>query len=130
MHPIDASFSCRSDKTLQALSRHIQQELSPAIDEDEEEDSNTPSILPLETVEAAIKSVAHRVNYGLDSPAEGGKVPAAWLIWRWEVSGRCRDWLPKTAREKVDNRFRERQQVRPHMSDALLPRTNPTLGEE
>ena len=28
-----------SDKTLQALSKHIQQELSPAMDEDEDEDS-------------------------------------------------------------------------------------------
>lgn len=101
-----------SDKTLQALSKHLQQELTPAVDEDEEEDSNTPTILPLETVEEAIKAVAKRVNYGLDNPGEAGKVPAAWLIWRWEVSDNYRDWLPKTAREKADNRFRERQQVR------------------
>ena len=81
------------------------------MDEDEEED-NTPAILPIETVEDAIKSVAKRVNYGLDSPAEGVKVPAAWLIWRWEVLDSCRDWLPKNAREKVENRYKERQQVR------------------
>ncbi|RPD65935.1 hypothetical protein L227DRAFT_606090 [Lentinus tigrinus ALCF2SS1-6] len=110
--PVIAKLVHESDKTLQALSKHIQQELSPAIDEDEDEGSNMPTILPLETVEEAIKSVANRVNYGLDAPAEGGKVPAAWLIWRWEVLDVRRDWLPKTAREKVDNRFRERQQVK------------------
>lgn len=105
-----SSFS-RSDKTLSALSKHIQQELLPTMDEDEEE-YRTPTILPLEVVEHAVKSVAKRVNYGLDSPLEGGKVPASWLIWRWEVSDLGRDWLPKNAREKVDNRWRERQQVR------------------
>ena len=81
------------------------------MDEDEEED-NTSAILPIATVEDAIKSVAKRVNYGLDSPVEGAKVPAAWLIWRWEVLESCRDWLPKNAREKVENRYTERQQVR------------------
>ena len=81
------------------------------MDEDEEED-NTSAILPIATGEDAIKSVAKRVNYGLDSPAEGAKVPAAWLIWRWEVLESCRDWLPKNAREKVENRYKERQQVR------------------
>ncbi|KAI0721577.1 hypothetical protein C8T65DRAFT_799984 [Cerioporus squamosus] len=110
--PVIAKLVHESDKTLQALSKHIQQELSPAVDEDEEEDCKTPTILPLETVEEAIKSVAKRVNYGLENTGEGGKVPAAWLIWRWEVSDNCRDWLPKAAREKADNRSRERQQAK------------------
>lgn len=101
-----------SDKTLQALSKHVQQQLLPAVDEDEEEDS-TAAILPLDTVEDAIKSVARRVNYGLDNPLDGGRAPAAWHIWRWEVSDECRDWLPKNAKEKVENRLRERLQVRP-----------------
>ena len=96
---------------MQALSKHLQQELLPTIDEDGDEDG-TLTILPLETVEYAIKSVAKRVNYGLDSPVEGGKVPASWLLWRWEVSDSCRDWLPKNIREKVDKRWRDRQQVR------------------
>ncbi|RDX48339.1 hypothetical protein OH76DRAFT_668083 [Lentinus brumalis] len=110
--PVIAKLVHESDKTLQALSKHLQQELTPAVDEDEEEDGNTPAILPLETVEEAIKAVAKRVNYGLDNPGEAGKVPAAWLIWRWEVFDKYRDWLPKTAREKADNRFRERQQAK------------------
>lgn len=105
------SFPISSDKTLQALSKYVQQELSPPVDEDEEE-NNAPAILPLDTIEDAVKSLARRVNYGLDSPTEGGKVPAAWSIWRWEVKECFRGWLPKAAREKVDNRFRERQQVR------------------
>lgn len=100
-----------SDKTLQALCKHVQQELSPAVDEDEEEDSTIPAVLPLETVESAIQTVARRVNYGLDAPEAGGKVPAAWLLWRWEVTDQYREWLPKAAKEKVDNRLRERQQV-------------------
>ena len=81
------------------------------MDEDEEQD-DAATILPLDTVEDAIKSIARRVNYGLESPPDGGKVPAAWLIWRWEVSEPYRDWLPKNTREKVDTRIRERLQVR------------------
>ncbi|KAI0670574.1 hypothetical protein C8Q78DRAFT_1145923 [Trametes maxima] len=109
--PVIAKLVHESDKTLQALSKHVQQQLLPAVDEDEEEDT-IPTLLPLEAVEEAIKSIAKRVNYGLDTPTDGGKVPAAWLIWRWEVSDLYRDWLPKNAREKADNRFRERQQVK------------------
>ncbi|KAI0361890.1 hypothetical protein OH77DRAFT_1499732 [Trametes cingulata] len=109
--PVIAKLVHESDKTLQALSKHVQEQLLPAVDEDEEDDS-TAAILPLSAVEDAIKSVAKRVNYGLDSPADGVKVPAAWLIWRWEVVDECRDWLPKNAREKVDNRLRERQQAK------------------
>ncbi|KAI0637175.1 hypothetical protein C8Q77DRAFT_1190004 [Trametes polyzona] len=109
--PVIAKLVHESDKTLQALAKHVQQQLSPAVDEDEEED-NTASVLPLEAIEDAIKSVAKRVNYGLDNPTEGGKVPAAWLIWRWEVTDECRDWLPKNAREKAENRLRERQQAK------------------
>ena len=116
-----------SDKSLQALSKHVQQELIPAVDEDEDD---TPQILPLETVETAIKSVARRVNYGLDSPVEGGKVPAAWTIWRWEVSDACRDWLPKTAREKVDNRWKERQQVRSIVIISLIPAHILSTGQD
>ncbi|CDO70716.1 hypothetical protein BN946_scf184798.g31 [Trametes cinnabarina] len=109
--PVIAKLVHESDKNLQALSKHVQQQLLPAVDEDEEENLHA-SVLPLHAVEAAIKSVAKRVNYGLDAPAGGAKVPAAWLIWRWEVCDSCRDWLPKNAWEKVDNRFRERQQAK------------------
>ncbi|KAH9901194.1 hypothetical protein C8Q73DRAFT_752237 [Cubamyces lactineus] len=109
--PVIAKLVHESDKTLQALSKHIQQQLLPAMDEDEDEE-DIAAILPLDTVEDAIKSIARRVNYGLESPPEGGKVPASWLIWRWEVSDPYRDWLPKNAREKVDARIRERLQAR------------------
>ncbi|KAI0807211.1 hypothetical protein C8Q74DRAFT_46269 [Fomes fomentarius] len=110
--PVIAKLVHESDKTLQALCKHVQQELLPAVDEDEEEDSTIPAVLPLETVESAIQTVARRVNYGLDTPEAGGKVPAAWLLWRWEVTDQCREWLPKAAKEKVDNRLRERQQAK------------------
>ncbi|KAI0374685.1 hypothetical protein BV20DRAFT_986430 [Pilatotrama ljubarskyi] len=109
--PVIAKLVHESDKTLQALSKHVQEQLLPAVDEDEEDDSAT-AILPLAAVEDAIKSIAKRVNYGLECPADGLKVPAAWLIWRWEVLDACRDWLPKNAKEKVDNRLRERQQAK------------------
>ncbi|KAI8998819.1 hypothetical protein BD414DRAFT_433013 [Trametes punicea] len=109
--PVIAKLVHESDKTLQALSKHVQQQLLPVVDEDEDDDT-TAAILPLQVVEDAIKSVATRVNYGLDTPAGGNKVPAAWLIWRWEVCESCRHWLPRNAKEKVDNRFRERQQVK------------------
>ncbi|KAI0781133.1 hypothetical protein BD413DRAFT_21920 [Trametes elegans] len=110
--PVIAKLVQESDKTLQALSKHVQQQLLPAVDEEEDEDDTAAAILPLEAVEDAIKSMAKRVNYGLDNPAEGGKVPAAWLLWRWELSDSCREWLPRNAKEKVDNRLRERQQAK------------------
>ncbi|KAI0831100.1 hypothetical protein BC628DRAFT_1352269 [Trametes gibbosa] len=110
--PVFAKLVQESDKTLQALSKHVQQQLLPAIDEDEEEEEDSAPILPLDTVEDVIKSLATRINYGLESPTEGGKVPAAWHIWRWEVSNQYRTWLPKNAQEKVENRCRERQQAK------------------
>ncbi|KAH9854026.1 hypothetical protein C2E23DRAFT_819256 [Lenzites betulinus] len=109
--PVFAKLVQESDKTFQALSKHVQQQLLPAVDEDEEEDTTAP-ILPLETVEDVIKSLATRVNYGLDNPVEGGRVPAGWHIWRWEVSDEYRSWLPKNAKEKVENRWKERQQAK------------------
>ncbi|KAI0747928.1 chromatin assembly factor 1 subunit A-domain-containing protein [Daedaleopsis nitida] len=110
--PVIAKLVHESDKTLQALSKHVQQQLLPEVDEYEDDNSDIRAMLPLDTVENAIKSVAKRVNYGLDSTGEGGKVPASWLVWRWELSDVCRDWLPKTAKEKADNRLRERQQAK------------------
>ena len=102
-----------SDKGLQALSRHIQQELLPAQDEDDEEACKTVAqALPLDVVEKTVKSVASRQNYGLDNSNGGIKVPAAWQVWRWEVEDEYRCWLPKAAQEKIQARFLERQQVR------------------
>jgi len=51
-----------------------------------------------------------RNNYGLDCN-DGGKVPAALCVWRWEVKEQFRDWLPKNGREKAESRQAERIQV-------------------
>ncbi|KAF7791279.1 hypothetical protein EIP86_002293 [Pleurotus ostreatoroseus] len=111
--PLIAKLVHESDKGLQALSRHIQQELLPAQDEDDEEACKTVAqALPLDAVEKTVKSVASRQNYGLDSLNSGGKVPAAWQVWRWEVKDEYRCWLPKAAQEKVQARFLERQQAK------------------
>lgn len=67
--------------------------------------------LPLSAVETAIKAVMERNNYGLDGSGSG-KAPAAVCVWRWEVKEDHRDWLPKSGREKADNRLAERVQVR------------------
>lgn len=93
--------------------KHIHHELMPTQDEDEEFSNITPSslALPINVVEAAIKDVVSRNNYGLDGLC-GGKAPAAVCVWRWEVKDEYRDWLPKNAREKADSRQAERAQVR------------------
>lgn len=84
----------------------------PTQDEDEEQDNSSSVLaaLPLSTVEAAIKSVVQRNNYGLDG-IDGAKAPAAVCVWRWEVKEQHRDWLPKNAREKAEVRVAERVQV-------------------
>ncbi|KAH9946279.1 uncharacterized protein BXZ73DRAFT_86440 [Epithele typhae] len=110
--PVVAKLVQESDKTLQALSKHVQQELLPVVDEDDEDATAVPAILPTDVLEAAVRTIAKRVNYGLDPPVEGSKVPAAWHIWRWEVQETYRGWLPKAVREKAENRTRERQQLK------------------
>jgi len=67
--------------------------------------------LPLSVVEAAVKSILSRNNYGLDAPLGGGKLPSSLCVWRWEVKEEHRDWLPKAAREKADGRLAERIRV-------------------
>lgn len=95
----------------------MQHELLPAQDEDDEEINEAVlASLPLDVVEKAIKSVATRVNYGLDASAipnapVSAKLPAGWQIWRWEVKEEFRDWLPKNAKDKAAARIAERQQV-------------------
>ncbi len=102
-----------SDKTLSALTKHIRQELLPTTDGDTVENSSHISeALPLNVVEAAIKFIMNRNNYGLN-PLNGGKVPAAVCIWRWEVKEEFWDWLPKSGREKAEQRLAERVQVSP-----------------
>jgi chromatin assembly factor 1 subunit A len=83
----------------------------PTQDEDEEHDNSSAlAALPLATVEAAIKYVVQRNNYGLDGIG-GTRAPAALCVWRWEVKEQHRDWLPKNAREKAEIRAAERVQV-------------------
>jgi chromatin assembly factor 1 subunit A len=104
-----------SDKTATVLAKHIRSELLPARDEDDDDinsgSANVSASLPLPVIEAAIKSVLSRNNYGLDAPPSGGKLPAALCVWRWEVKEEHRGWLPKGAREKADGRLAERIQV-------------------
>lgn len=103
-----------SDKTITVLAKHIRNELLPAQDEDEDNinsgRADVSASLPLSTVEAAIKSILCRINYGLEAP-HGGKLPASLCVWRWEVKEEHRGWLPKAAREKADGRLAERVQV-------------------
>lgn len=69
--------------------------------------------LPLPVIEAAVKHVATRVNYGIDAP-HGGKTPPSLCVWRWEVKPEYYDWLPKVSRDKADIRLAERVQVSVH----------------
>lgn len=96
-----------SDKTIVALSKHIQQELDPDNDDD---DSECPaSILPLSAIEGVVKLLATRVNYGIESPL--AKTPAALCVWRWELNQDYLPFLPKVSRDKVDARLADRIQV-------------------
>lgn len=89
------------------------QDLLPVPLEDEEENSKSTAadLLSLRVVEAAIKSVATRTNYGLESNPSGGKVPNQLCIWRWEVAEDNHSWLPKSLKDKVGARLVERRQV-------------------
>jgi chromatin assembly factor 1 subunit A len=79
--------------------------------QDEDDDEKLPPPLTLQAVESGIKSVASRNNYGLDG-MPGVKTPAAACVWRWEAKSAHLDWLPKSAREKAENRMAERAQAR------------------
>ena len=93
-----------------SIAKYIQRELLPAQDE-QDSDNSKAAPLPIPAVEAAIKRVATRVNYGVGAP-NGGKIPPGLCVWRWEVKSEYYDWLPKVSREKIDARLVERQQVR------------------
>jgi len=102
-----------SDKTLQALSKYIHHELLPVHLDDEEENANSSAthLLPLHVLEVAIKNVATRTNYGLESHTSGIKVPAQMCIWRWEVDADQHGWFPKSLNDKIEARLTERRQV-------------------
>ncbi|KAJ7489875.1 chromatin assembly factor 1 subunit A-domain-containing protein [Mycena galericulata] len=107
--PVIAKLVHESDKTLSALSKYILQELLPVQDEDD--DRNLPPPLTLSVVESGIRSVANRNNYGLDG-LPGIKAPAVVCVWRWEVKAAHLVWLPKSAREKAENRIAERAKAK------------------
>lgn len=121
-----------SDKTLIALTRYIQQELMLPQEDDEGDIKivSINSILPLQVIEQAIKSILVRNNYGIE-PSSGLKPPAAVCVWRWEVQQNHKDWLPKSVREKLEARLTERLQVR-QLSFKAFSRSqscNFTLGQ-
>ncbi|KAJ7632455.1 chromatin assembly factor 1 subunit A-domain-containing protein [Roridomyces roridus] len=118
--PVIAKLAHESDKTLSALSKHILQELLPAQDEDNDEQTPLPLTLPV--VENAIKSVVNRNNYGLDG-LPGVKPPAAVCVWRWEANAHL-DWLPKSARDKAETRMAERSKAKSDLKALfdLLPK--------
>lgn len=98
-----------SDKPITTLVKTLQTLLLPpnlatSSQKSETEDLQrlTPSV-----VEYAIKTVAERVNYGINTDSE--KPPAALSVWRWEVKNN--DWLPKSMSDKVCQRFHERAAV-------------------
>lgn len=105
--PLVAKFTHESDKTISALSKHIQQELAP----DDEDDINcSASILPLSVIEDVVKLLASRINYGIESSLT--KTPAALCVWRWELKQEYLGFLPKVSREKVDARRLDRIQYK------------------
>ncbi|KAI9508476.1 hypothetical protein F5148DRAFT_1375796 [Russula earlei] len=105
--PLVAKFTQESDKTITALSKHIQQELAPHNDEIFE---SLTSVLPLSPIEDVVKLLAARVNYGIESPLT--KTPAALCVWRWELKQEYLGYLPKVSREKVDARLADRIQYK------------------
>ncbi|KAJ3562966.1 hypothetical protein NP233_g9247 [Leucocoprinus birnbaumii] len=112
--PTTDSQAC--DKTIGALAKHMQQELMPP-QEDEDDDAKAnpaTSILPLPTIEQAIKATLFRNNYGLDA-LNGTRPPAAVCVWRWEVQPNSKEWLPKSARDKLEARLMERIQAKEHL---------------
>ena len=114
LQPFQSHDVWSSDKTLQALTRHVHSQLLPSDIDEEDEDSEAHHVseqLPPCSVESAITHVAIRVNYGADSMPNQAKVPAHLCIWRWEVDEQNFHWLPKATRDKLKNRLCERRQV-------------------
>ncbi|KAL1717346.1 chromatin assembly factor 1 subunit A-domain-containing protein [Schizophyllum commune] len=112
--PVIAKLAFESDKTLTALCKHIQHTLLPPPDDEDDADPATADLarmVPLSAIEAVVKRVASRVNYGLEAP-DGCKPPASACVWRWEISQDYKDWLPKNIREKADVRKHDRLQAK------------------
>ncbi|KZT65485.1 hypothetical protein DAEQUDRAFT_525269 [Daedalea quercina L-15889] len=114
--PLIAKLVHESDKTLHALAKYVQSELVPSHDSDDIV-LDPSSILPVDAIEQAIKAVAARNNYGLESTSVSGKVPAALHLWRWEVKDKHVDWHPKAAKDKLEARLEERRQAKRDAQD-------------
>lgn len=100
-----------SDKSLASLTKHVQQVFTP---EDHDDSERRPeAVVSGSAIESAISSVAERVNYGIDWIE---KITAPLSVWRWEVRNDRFDLLPKAARDKIESRLAERQQVSPFLS--------------
>ncbi|KZO95215.1 hypothetical protein CALVIDRAFT_181345 [Calocera viscosa TUFC12733] len=102
--PLVAKLAFESDKIVNALAKRMKTTLLPEMGSDEGDggESEESANLPLHVLEAAISSVAVRVNYGLDD------APAAMSLWRWEVKDL--DMLPPDIREKAIKRRADREQ--------------------
>ena len=84
----------------------MQQVFAP---EDSEDSNNkVQAVVSGLALESAINSVAERVNYGIDWTE---KTTAPLSVWRWEVKDNRFELLPKAARDKIESRLAERQQV-------------------
>ena len=125
--PCRTAYACRrhfiSDKTIAALARYVHKQLVPADEDvgyDNLKSTSASTVLALDIVEAAIKSVATRVNYGLESLPGGSKIPAGLMVWRWEVNEDKRDFLPSSVKEKAEARLAERVQVRSTPSELFV----------
>lgn len=107
------TYVCCSDKAIAGLAKHVRQELLP-ISDDGAASPDASNTFPLSAVEAVIKSIMTRTNYGLDPPSGTTKVPAALSVWRWELDEKHVDWLPASVRHKAASRREERVEVRVH----------------
>ncbi|EIM90432.1 uncharacterized protein STEHIDRAFT_119429 [Stereum hirsutum FP-91666 SS1] len=122
--PLIAKLVHESDKPLVSISKYIQRELLPMEGDHDSETTKNSRPLPLSVIEAAVKHVATRVNYGIDAP-QGGRTPPSLCVWRWEVKPEYYDWLPKVSRDKADARLAERVQAKKDVRAlfAALPQT-------
>ncbi|KAI6022716.1 chromatin assembly factor 1 subunit A-domain-containing protein [Pisolithus marmoratus] len=109
--PVIVKLAQESDKSATTLAKQIRLTLLPGQGEvDEAYRTTLESCLPLSAIEHAIKTAMKRVNYGLNCDSVQ-RPPAAVCVWRWEVQGPFKDWLPKSAQETAEARMTERVQA-------------------
>ncbi|KAF8590541.1 hypothetical protein K439DRAFT_1329713 [Ramaria rubella] len=106
MHlPLIAKLVHESDKSVTALAKALQLLLTPpTLDPSHISGTGAHYPISLSVIELAIKAVADRVNYGIQTQSD--KHPAALCVWRWEAKDK--NWLPTSVKEKVHERYQER----------------------